>query len=212
MKERGYTIPEDLTPEKMKEILLSKGVMNSGKWLHTSKVLDGMIKVPQGSYGKWLKELPDKPLGEVLREWGNPPGTIMARKNQLLIPGIRLGNVFIGVQPARGVHENISKIYYDKDLPPHHQYIAFYKWIKNEFKADALIHLGTHGTLEFLPGKEVGLSNDCFPDILVNDLPNTYVYHVVNASEASIAKRRGYALIINHASPPLTVSSLPANF
>ncbi|MCS7114881.1 MAG: cobaltochelatase subunit CobN, partial [Candidatus Bathyarchaeota archaeon] len=118
------------------------------------------------------------------------------------------GKVFVGVQPSRGIHENPAKIYHNKELPPHHQYVAFYKWIKNEFKADAIIHLGTHGTLEFLPGKDVGLSGECFPDVLIDDLPNIYVYHALNSSEASIAKRRGYALIINHGSPPLMTSEL----
>lgn len=212
LKERGYDLPEAPSSDKLREILLSKGITNSGRWIQTPQVLEKMIKVSRSVYANWLKEMPNRPLNEILKDWGAPPGKIMVYKNSLLIPGITLGKIFIGVQPTRGIHEDPSKIYHDKDTPPHHQYIAFYKWIKNEFKADALVHLGTHGTLEFLPGKEVGLSQDCYPDILVDDLPNIYIYHAVNSSEAMIAKRRSYAVIINHGSPPLTVSGLHGDF
>jgi len=212
LKERGYDLPEAPSGDKLKEILFSDGIVNSGSWIQTPKILEKMIKVPLDTYSSWLKEIPNKPLNDVLKEWGPPPGKIMAYKNALLVPGITLGKIFIGVQPARGIHEDPSKIYHDQDLPPHHQYIAFYKWLKNEFKADAIVHLGTHGTIEFLPGKQVGLSRECYPDILLDDLPNIYLYHAVNSSEASIAKRRSYAVIINHGSPPLTISGLHGDF
>lgn len=212
LKEKGYDLSEAPSSEELKAFFFSNGIVNSGKWIQTSQVIAKMLKIPGNLYAKWLKEIPDKPRDIVLNEWGPPPGKVMAYQNSLIIPGLILGKIFIGVQPARGLHEDPSKIYHDKDLPPHHQYIAFYKWIKNEFKADAIIHLGTHGTLEFLPGKNVGLSAECFPDILLEELPNIYVYHAVNSSESSIAKRRGYALIINHGSPPITVSGLHDEF
>ena len=206
MKERGYKITS--VREDIKELLVTNGIVNSGEWILTVEKANKMLKVTLDEYVSWLKELPSSVVKRVIEEWGEPPGKIMTFGNSILIPGITLGNVFIGLQPSRGVHEDPTKIYHDKDLPPHHQYIAFYKWIKNKFKADAIIHLGTHGTLEFLPGKEVGLSSECFPDILIDDLPNIYVYHVVNPSESSIAKRRSYAAIVNHSSPPISVSEL----
>jgi len=212
LRDRGYNVTSTPSGEELKNFLVSRGIVNSGEWIQTSQNIESLIKVSLERYFEWLKKMPDKPSSEVLREWGPPPGELMTCRNSMIIPGVIFGNVFVGLQPSRGIHEDPSKIYHDKDLPPHHQYVAFYKWLKEEFKADAVIHLGTHGTLEFLPGKEVGLSAECFPDILIDDLPNIYVYHAVNASESSIAKRRSYALIVNHSSPPVTVSSLHGEF
>jgi len=211
LKDKGYNVTSVPSGWELKDLFISKGVVNSGEWVQPSR-LDEMFLVSAEKYGTWLRDLPEKPRNQMLKEWGNPPGQIMAHNNSLLIPGLTFGNVFVGLQPTRGVHEDPSKIYHDKDLPPHHQYAAFYRWIRDEFKADAVIHLGTHGTLEFLPGKEVGLSSECFPDLLIADLPNIYVYHAVNNSESSIAKRRSYALIINHASPPQMDSGLHGDF
>lgn len=208
MKVRGYNVTILPSGEELKNIIVAYGIVNAGKWIQTPKKIEKIIRVSQGKYAKWLEEMPGKPMNKVVEEWGQPPGQIMNYNNSLIIPGMLLGNIFIGLQPPRGVHEVQSKIYHDKALPPHHQYIAFYKWLRDEFKADAVIHFGTHGTLEFLPGKEAGLSSECFPDILIGDLPNVNIYHAVNSSESSIAKRRSYALIVNHASPPLTTSEL----
>ena len=206
MKEEGYVIDRIPSGQELKELLLRSGAINSGEWIHTPDILRRMLRVDLREYVEWFKELPEDLRRRVIEEWGNPPGNIMTYGNSILIPGVVLGNVFIGVQPSRGVHEDPSKIYHKRDLPPHHQYIAFYKWVEKKFKADAVIHFGTHGTLEFLPGKDAGLSSRCFPDVLIGDVPNIYVYHVVNASEAAIAKRRSYAVIVGHRSPPLTVS------
>ncbi|MHA1333566.1 MAG: magnesium chelatase subunit H [Candidatus Odinarchaeia archaeon] len=208
MKKRGYNVSYTPSAEEIKDLLLSNGVVNSGEWTLTPENAEKLPKVNLNEYSAWLKNMPSSSTEKIVNEWGKPPGQIMTYQDALLVPGLILGNIFIGVQPSRGVHEDPSKIYHDKELPPHHQYVGFYKWIKSKFKADAVIHLGTHGTLEFLPGKEVGLSEECFPDILIDDLPNIYVYHAVNSSESSIAKRRSYALIVNHASPPVTVSEL----
>jgi cobaltochelatase CobN len=212
LKDKGYVVTNTPSGKEIRDLLISKGVVNSGKWVQTYSKLEEMIKVPLERYVAWFEHLPEKSRRRILEEWGPPPGRINTYGNSLLIPGLIFGNVFVGLQPPRGVHEDPSKIYHDKDLPPHHQYVAFYKWILEEFGADAIIHLGTHGTLEFLPGKEAGLSAECFPDILIADAPNIYVYHVVNSSESSIAKRRSYAVIVNHASPTLVVSDLHGEF
>ncbi len=212
LREEGYAVTITPSGEELRDLFISKGIVNSGKWIQTRSRLEGMLKVPIDKYVEWLGEMPERAVRRILDEWGPPPGEINVQGDSLLIPGFILGNIFIGLQPPRGMHEDPSKIYHDKDLPPHHQYVAFYKWISNEFHADAIIHLGTHGTLEFLPGKEVGLSSECFPDVLIADIPNIYVYHAVNPSESSIAKRRSYAVIINHASPPVMVSDLHGDF
>ena len=208
LKDEGYVVTDTPSGKELRDLFISKGIVNSGEWIQTSSRLEEMIRVPVERYTEWLKELPERPLRRILEEWGPPPGEINVYDNSLLIPGLIFGNIFVGLQPPRGMHEDPSKIYHDKDLPPHHQYVAFYKWILKEFGADAIIHLGTHGTLEFLPGKEAGLSSECFPDILIANIPNIYVYHAVNSSESSIAKRRSYAVIINHASPPVMISDL----
>jgi cobaltochelatase CobN len=207
LKDTGYVVIN--TPSgKLRDLFISKGVVNSGEWIQTRSKFEEMIKVPAERHAEWLGRLPERPLRRILEEWGPPRGKINVYGNSLLIPGLIFGNVFVGLQPPRGIHEDPSKIYHDKDLPPHHQYVAFYKWVMEEFGADAVIHLGTHGTLEFLPGKEAGLSSECFPDILVADVPNIYIYHAVNSSESSIAKRRSYAVIVNHASPSVMTSDL----
>ena len=119
-----------------------------------------------------------------------------------------LGNIFLGIQPARGVHEDPDKAYHDKELPPHHQYLAYYFYLQKVFQPDAILHFGMHGTLEFTKGKEVALSSECYPDILIGAIPHIYYYWIGNTSEATIAKRRSYALCISHASPAMRPSGL----
>ena len=208
MKEHGYMVDRIPAGAELKDLLLKSGAVNSGEWTLTPRAIAKLPKVHASKYLKWFSKLPEDLQRRIKNVWGEPPGDIMVYEGSILIPGITLGNVFIGVQPSRGVHEDPTKIYHKRDLPPHHQYVAFYKWIAEEFKADAIIHFGTHGTLEFLPGKDAGLSSKCFPDILIGDLPNIYIYHVVNASEAAIAKHRSYAVIVNHSSPPITTGGV----
>ncbi len=212
MGERGYDVSFSKDGKKLKDLLLSSGIVNSGEWGLKPEAMEKLPKASKADYEEWLQRVPENDVKRLLQNWGEPPGQIMSHGDSMLIPGLSLGKVFIGVQPSRGVHKDPSKIYHDRDLPPHHQYVAFYKWLKQVFKADAIIHFGTHGTLEFLPGKEAGLSEECFPDVLIDDLPNIYIYHAVNNSESSIAKRRSYAVIVNHASPPFTVSKAYGEF
>ncbi|WP_440059455.1 magnesium chelatase subunit H [Thermogladius sp. 4427co] len=208
LKDSGYSV-NALSRDELKKIIVLNGLINSPQYVDRGR---NTIKLGFGEYLKYFQSLPGEVRKKIVDTWGPPPGTINVAEDGIVIPGIVLGNVFIGVQPSRGVHEDPSKIYHSKDLPPHHQYLAFYYWVRNVFKADAIIHLGTHGTLEFLPGKEVGLSSKCFPDILLGDLPNIYVYHVTNPSEMSIAKRRGYAYIVTHGTPPFTTAGLYGDY
>ncbi len=205
LKENNY-VTDVLTREDLKELITTHGLVNSPQW--TLPESTNAIKLDVREYSELLAKLPDEVVSRIVETWGEAPGNINVVHDQFLIPGVILGNVFIGVQPSRGVHENTDKIYHSKDLPPHHQYLAFYYWISEVFKADAVIHLGTHGTLEFMPGKEVGLSAKCFPDTLIGDLPHVYVYHVTNPSEMTIAKRRSYAYTITHGTPPYMKADL----
>ncbi len=198
----GYRV--ELPAGRLSDTLISRGVVNSPRFKSSSPE----IMVSAEKYVEWYSALPAEVQEELEEHWGPPPGEVMVEDGKLLIPGIILGNVFVGLQPARGVHEDPQKAYHDKDLPPHHQYICFYKWLEKEFKADALIHWGMHGTLEFNKGKEIALSQNCYPDILIGNIPHIYYYWVGNTSESTIAKRRSYAVTISHASPPMVPSDL----
>jgi len=203
LKEEGYNV-EPLDKEKLKGFI-GEALVNSPR---TFEYPSNAISIPLEEYIQYFNSLPSELKNAVVRVWDPPPGKINVVGDRIIVPGIVLGNIFIGVQPSRGVHEEQDKLYHSKDLPPHHQYIAFYYWIERVFRANAVIHLGTHGTLEFMPGKEVGLSKNCWPDILIGGIPNIYIYHVTNPSEMTIAKRRGYAYIITHGTPPFTKSDL----
>ncbi len=135
--------------------------------------------------------------------WGAFPGDIApAGHNAVRLGGMQIGNVYVGVQPMIGMPGDPMRLLFDKQNTPHHQYALFYKWISQIFNADAIIHLGMHGTAEWMPGVQIGVTADCWPDVLLGDTPHFYVYPINNPAEANIAKRRGYATIIGHAIPP----------
>jgi len=207
LKDTGYNL-NPLTKEELMDIFTAGGIVNSGKY---SDDWENMIKYGTKEYKEDLKLNPD--YEEILNEWGSAPGTIMSSDDgEFLIPGIVEGNIFLGLQPTRGLHEEVERAYHDKTLPPHHQYMAFYKWIKDEFKADAIIHVGTHGTLEFLKGKECGMSGSCYPDKLLADIPHMYLYYAGNPSEATIAKRRSHANLIGYQPPIFVQGELYGDF
>lgn len=145
---------------------------------------------------------------EVENDWGTAPGKINSFGNELLIQGLRLGNVFIGVQPTFGFEGDPMRMMMARGGSPHHGFMAFYSYISKVFNADGIIHFGTHGALEFMPGKQIGLSGECWPDRLIDELPNFYIYSVNNPSEGSIAKRRSYAELISYLTPPIENAGL----
>src|SRR6266571_3565700 len=147
-------------------------------------------------------------VDEVEAEWGQAPGRINSFGDELLIQGIQLGNVFIGLQPTFGYEDDPMRLLMSKGGTPHHGFAAFYTYLENIFKADAVVHVGTHGALEFMPGKQVGLSAECWPDRLIGELPNIYIYSVNNPSEGTIAKRRSYAELISYLTPPIENAGL----
>jgi magnesium chelatase subunit H len=141
-------------------------------------------------------------------EWGPAPGAINSREGELLIQGMMLGNVFIGVQPTFGFEDDPMRLLMAKGGTPHHGFAAFYAYLESVFKADAVVHVGTHGAMEFMPGKQVGMSGECWPDRLIGELPNLYIYSVNNPSEGTIAKRRSYAQLISYLTPPIENAGL----
>ncbi|GIL44514.1 hypothetical protein Vafri_1964 [Volvox africanus] len=140
---------------------------------------------------------------EALEEnWGKPPGTLNSNGQELLIYGRQFGNVFIGVQPTFGYEGDPMRLLFSRSASPHHGFAAYYTYLEKIFKADAVLHFGTHGSLEFMPGKQVGMSGVCYPDSLIGTIPNVYYYAANNPSEATIAKRRSYANTISYLTPP----------
>ncbi len=143
------------------------------------------------------------PYSERLEEnWGKPPGNLNSDGQNLLIYGRHFGNVFVGVQPTFGYEGDPMRLLYSRSASPHHGFAAYYTYLEKIWKADAVLHFGTHGSLEFMPGKQMGMSETCYPDSLIGALPNLYYYAANNPSEATIAKRRGYASTISYLTPP----------
>jgi magnesium chelatase subunit H len=142
-------------------------------------------------------------VDEIEEEWGPAPGRINTFGGDLWIQGISLGNIFIGVQPTFGYEGDPMRLMMAKSGSPHHGFMAMYTYLEKIFGADAVVHVGTHGAMEFMPGKQVGLSQSCWPDRLIGELPNIYLYSVNNPSEGSIAKRRSYAELISYLTPPI---------
>lgn len=206
MKEHGYTT-ETYSGMELRELFIEEGIVNSALW-SSGDVSNDLPAYKNESYIQ-NNRIYAKRHRELAEQWGEAPGDIMITEdNNYKIPGLQIGNLFIGLQPSRGIHENPETAYHDKSLLPHHQYLAYYQYLRDEFKADAILHVGTHGTLEFMGGKESGMSGDCVPDALIQDIPHFYVYYVGNPSEAMIAKRRSHASLIGYQSPPFTSSGL----
>merc|ERR1719217_1584662 len=139
---------------------------------------------------------------ELEENWGPPPGHLNSDGQNLLVYGKTFGNIFIGVQPSFGYEGDPMRLLYAKSASPHHGFAAYYTFVEKVFDADAVLHFGTHGSLEFMPGKQVGMSGGCYPDRLIQSIPNLYYYAANNPSEATIAKRRSYAATISYLTPP----------
>lgn len=145
---------------------------------------------------------------EIEAEWGPVPGRINSQGNEILIHGAHFGSVFVGIQPTFGYEGDPMRMLTAKGPTPHHGFAAFYTYIEKILQAGAVVHFGTHGALEFMPGKQVGLSSACWPDRLIGDLPNVYIYSVNNPSEGTIARRRSYAELISYLTPPVESAGL----
>merc|ERR1712166_777925 len=141
-------------------------------------------------------------MGDLEENWGPAPGNLNSDGQNLVVYGKKFGNVFIGVQPSFGYEGDPMRLLFAKSASPHHGFAAYYTYLSKIFKADAVLHFGTHGSLEFMPGKQVGMSGTCYPDRLIGPLPSAYLYAANNPSEATIAKRRSYAATVSYLTPP----------
>ena len=193
MKEKGYTV-EDL-PETPGELM--QMVIHDAQAQYNSPNLNIAHKMSVAEY----EEL--TPYSHRLEEnWGPPPGQLNTDGQNLLVYGKAFGNVFIGVQPTFGYEGDPMRLLFSRSASPHHGFAAYYTYLEKIWQADAVLHFGTHGSLEFMPGKQMGMSAKCYPDNLIGNTPNLYYYAANNPSEATIAKRRGYAEIISYLTPP----------
>lgn len=147
-------------------------------------------------------------LAEIERTWGAAPGRQLTDGRSLFVMGERFGNVFIGVQPAFGWEGDPMRLLFEGSFAPTHAFCAYYRWLREELDADVVLHFGTHGALEFMPGKQVGLGESCWPERLIGELPNVYLYASNNSSEGTLAKRRGAATLVSYLTPPITNAGL----
>ncbi|MBY4676036.1 cobaltochelatase subunit CobN [Marinobacterium arenosum] len=155
-------------------------------------------------YQRHFDALPNECRQAVLERWGMPEDDPKVRQGRIMIAGIRLGETFVGIQPARGFNIDLAANYHDPDLVPPHSYLAFYFWLRHHYRVDAFIHIGKHGNLEWLPGKGVALSGQCWPDVALGPMPHLYPFIVNDPGEGAQAKRRAQAVIVDHLMPPLT--------
>lgn len=210
LSKEGYKAGKFPKNKNLMELFIDFGVVNTPKF---TNILDYKgHKISVEDYNKFFAELPSQLQDEIVDYWGAPPGNVMVSNSHLKLPIIQFGNIYVCLQPSRSKVSGDPNEYHDKNLPPHHQYLAFYRYLENVLRIDAIVHLGTHGTEEFLPGKEcAGWLND-FNLNLISSIPNIYYYHITNTSESAIAKRRGNAIIINHAGPSFKESGLYQEF
>ncbi|CAE7495220.1 CHLH [Symbiodinium natans] len=193
LKKQGYTI--DDMPENAEG--LQKSILEDPEAAMSMSDLNVAYRMSVDEYEELC------PFATDLREnWGPPPGELNTDGRDMLIYGKHFGNIFLGVQPTFGYEGDPMRLLFAKSASPHHGFAAFYTYLEFIFKADALLHFGTHGSLEFMPGKQVGMSGSCYPDRLISVLPNLYYYAANNPSEATIAKRRSYASTISYLTPP----------
>ena len=156
------------------------------------------------TYQHYFAQLPLENQTAVLKRWGNAEDDPKVRQQRIMLSGIRLGETFVGIQPARGYNMDISASYHDPDLVPPHYYLAFYFWLRHEYQVDAIAHIGKHGNLEWLPGKSLALSEACWPDAILGAMPHLYPFIVNDPGEGTQAKRRTQAVILDHLMPAMT--------
>jgi magnesium chelatase subunit H len=193
MKKDGYDVQD--MPGSAKELL--EAVIHDAQAQYNSPELNVAYRMSVPEYEALT------PYSEKLHEsWGPPPGNLNSDGQNLVIYGKHFGNIFIGVQPTFGYEGDPMRLLFSRSASPHHGFAAYYTYLEKVWEADAVLHFGTHGSLEFMPGKQMGMSNECFPDSLIGNIPNLYYYAANNPSEATIAKRRSYAETISYLTPP----------
>ena len=228
LREEGYDVGEEIpeTGSELVKMILDRRAISEFRWTSVEDVVErggALGFVDLETYMSWFNELPEGVRRRMVRDWGHPRDVLEGRvskelvgmvyRGRFVVPGLRFGNVVIMPQPKFGCagpacDGRVCRVLHDPTISPPHQWLAAYRWLTRVFKADVVIHFGTHGYLEFRPGKGVGLSPSCWPEITLDDVPHLYVYVVSNPMEGVIAKRRGYAVIVDHLYPPMAMADV----
>ncbi|MBU3695060.1 MAG: magnesium chelatase subunit H, partial [Rhodocyclaceae bacterium] len=197
LQRAGYCVDLPETVDALRTAIVD------GNTSHTGALANVHVRIPVDEHvrrERWLKDIE--------AQWGPAPGRQLTDGASLFVMGAQFGKVFIGVQPGMGYEGDPMRLLFERGFAPTHAFSAFYRWIREDFKAHAVLHFGTHGALEFMPGKQTGMTAACWPDRLIGDLPNLYLYAANNPSEGAIAKRRAAATLISYLTPPVAESGL----
>lgn len=197
MRREGYTVEVPETVDALRDRIIAGNAARHGAAanVHARIAADDHVRR-------------ERHLKDIEAQWGPAPGRQQSDGRSIFVLGERFGNVFVGIQPAFGYEGDPMRLLFEKGFAPTHAFAAFYRWLREDFGADAVLHFGTHGALEFMPGKQAGLSGACWPDRLIGDLPNVYLYASNNPSEGTIAKRRAAATLVSYLTPPIAQAGL----
>ncbi len=197
MHKGGYTVEVPASVDELRERIITGNAARFGAManVYTRIAADDHVRR-------------EKHLKEIESQWGPAPGKQQSDGSNIFVLGECFGNVFVGIQPAFGYEGDPMRLLFEKGFAPTHAFSAFYRWLREDFGANAVLHFGTHGALEFMPGKQSGMSATCWPDRLIGDLPNMYLYASNNPSEGTIAKRRAAATLISYLTPPVAQAGL----
>jgi len=225
MHNRGYAVESPGSGRALIETIMNKKAVSDFRWTSVEEIVrrgGALALVEPEEYAAWFETLPPGARTRIIEAWGQPPGEeingvppAMVYEGKIVVTGVRYGNAIVCVQPKRGCagprcDGEVCRILHDPGVPPTHQYLATYRYIGETFGADVVIHVGTHGNLEFLPGKSVAPSDACFPDIAIGTVPHLYIYNADNPPEGTLAKRRSYATLVDHMQAVMTSSDLYA--
>jgi magnesium chelatase subunit H len=197
LRNEGYTVDVPDSPDALRERVVQGNAQRLGAAANVHARISADEHVRREPW-----------LAEIEAQWGPAPGRIQSDGSSIFVLGERFGNVFVGIQPGMGYEGDPMRLLFERGFAPTHAFAAFYRWLRQDFRADAVLHFGTHGALEFMPGKQAGLSGACWPDRLIGDLPNFYLYASNNPSEGTIAKRRAAATLISYLTPPVAAAGL----
>jgi cobaltochelatase CobN len=222
MRDAGYRLEEiPESGEALMQTIMAKKAIAEFRWTTVDEIVSKgghLALLDNEIYLDWYNSLPEKTKADLVTAWGEPPGTelngvppAMIHDGKIVITGLNFGNVNVIMQPKRGCagarcDGQVCKILHDPDIPPPHQYLATYRYMDKIFGADVIIHVGTHGNLEWMPGKGAGLSNACWPDIAIGTIPHLYIYNADNPAEGVVAKRRSYATLVDHLQAVMSTS------
>jgi len=210
MQKKGYNVikcPE--TGKELIDLIMNKKAISEFRWTTVEEIVKkgGVVEfITMDKYNQWLNKLSHNVREKMVKDWGEPPGKSMVHNGNLVVTGLKFGNIHILAEPKRGCYGakcdgEVCKILHDPKIAPTHQCLATYKWAQEN--SDMIISVGTHGYIEFLPGKSVGMSAECFPEIITGTKPHLYIYTIKNPAEGILAKRRAYAVIIDHMIPAM---------